>query len=110
MTIAIERETTVTYNAEEDVACVWSADPVFQRRMEKLGVEPCRVDRRGEHGESRSYRVPKKWVKVKPPRQLSPEQLATSRENARFLSRKPRISVAGDHIPENTASYSGERR
>lgn len=110
MTIKIEQETSIVFNATEDSALVWSASPVFLKRMEKLGVEPYQVGRRGEHGESRAYRVPKKWVKVHPPRQprqLSPEQLARARENARFHLRRPRFDKAGDPIARNTAQDLG---
>ena len=65
--IQMEQETTIALNAAEDHALVWSTDPTFQRKMEKLKIEPHKTVRRGERGLSAWYRVPKSWVKVKPP-------------------------------------------
>lgn len=63
----IEQETTITWNEGEGDALVWSASPVFQRRMAKLGIQPYQVGQRdGE--ESRAYRIPKKLVRINLPR------------------------------------------
>lgn len=88
----IERETTVSYNEEESVALVWSASPVFQRKMAKRGVEPYQRDDR-EDVAGLWYRVPKRWVKVSPPRnmQLSDEQRAKMGE--RLKTRRERDDI-----------------
>lgn len=63
----IERETVISWNEEEPDAHVWSASPLFQRKMERMGLEPYKTDLRGEAGiiESRYYRVPKRLVGVR---------------------------------------------
>lgn len=68
-----EQETVIRFDATNDDAYVWSADPVFHRRMAKLGVEPVNIGQGVKPGEeSRSYRIPKKWVcKVRRPRQVA---------------------------------------
>jgi hypothetical protein len=72
--IVYERETTIVFNDEEDHATIWSDQPIFQRHMARLGVEPYRTVSDGSDGEGRWYRVPKSWVRVRPPRQISDEQ------------------------------------
>lgn len=91
-TLTTEQETTITYNVAEDNACLWSASPIFHRQMARLGVEPFRVDK-DSAGKVRSawYQVPKKWIKVRPPKAVSEKQRQTMRENSRFLSRKPSV-------------------
>lgn len=90
----IERETTIVFNEEEGHALVWSASPVFQRRIEKLGVPAYKTESRGEAGvaESRYYKIPKPWVKIRLPHKtpdLTDEQRKARAEatRARFSKR-----------------------
>ena len=78
--IAEERETVITFNDEQGEALVWSASPAFHRKMVRLGVEPYKTADDGHW-----YKVPKTWIKVRPPthRQLSDEQRAALSERAR---------------------------
>lgn len=93
-TVGIEQETTITYNAAEDTALVWSASPVFHRHMARLGISPFVVVK-DEEGKVRSasYAVPKKWVKVRKPRTVSESQRQAMRENTRFRSKPLKAST-----------------
>lgn len=90
----IERETTMTYNEEEEDALIWSASPTFQRKMEKMGIPHYKSGMRDglPVEESRYYRVPKSWVKVRLPRKM-PELTEEQRKEradqtrARFTKR-----------------------
>jgi len=65
--IQYERETTIVFNEAEPKAYVWSASPLFQRKMKKCGIESHK-EAEGERGRTSCwYLVPKTWVKVKPP-------------------------------------------
>lgn len=91
--LQIERETTIVFNESSEPCMVWSASPVFQRRMAKLGLEPKRIGKR-ERGEwSGWYDIPKDWIKIRPPRvvQLSDEERARRAERAR-----QRFAAKGD--------------
>ncbi len=56
----LERETTITFNEAEGDAIVWSASPVFQRRMEKRGHRFTRQQSGG-----RWYKVKKTLVSIR---------------------------------------------
>lgn len=108
----IERETTVCYNEEEDNALIWSASPVFQRKMERLGVEHCKSASRPEAGveESRCYRVPKGWVKIRPARVLTDEQRTKLQLLAaqRFGRGKTNSTLSSEGKEANTKQYGDE--
>lgn len=83
-----ERETVINYNNEESTAIVYTHHKALQNKLNKLvGSNPnITVVRQDE--ESATYIVPKKWIKVSPPRQMTEEQktalaerLAAARQN-----------------------------
>lgn len=79
-----EQETTIVFDAESKDATVWSCDPVTLRKMKKLGVE-------GEElGPGVKYIIPKKWVKIRKPREISEEQREVMRETMRQRMAKNR--------------------
>lgn len=84
-----ERETVINYNNEEDTATVYTYHRSLQSKLNKLvGVNPdISILRQDE--ESTTYVVPKRWIKVSPPRQVNytdeqkaamAERLAAARE------------------------------
>ena len=66
-----EKETVINYNNEESTAQVFTYHRALQNKLNKLvGVNPdILVLRRGD--EWTEYIVPKTWIKVSPPRQVS---------------------------------------
>lgn len=101
-TLRYERETTLVYNEEEDLAMVWSASPTFHRHMERIGVEPYKVDNRKDGERGCWYKVPKTWIIVRPPirRTLTQEQRIATAERLR----RSRFSPAGNITPVESAT------
>lgn len=63
-----DANTTLRYNEDpDDMGVVWTASPAMIRRMEKLGVEPYRVDA----PDSKYYHVPRSWIIVRPPKKMT---------------------------------------
>lgn len=83
-----EQETVIRWDQTPDDAWIWTCDPVLIRRLAAKGVEPVRIERTPDGGEfGRAYRVPKRWIRVSPPRAVTParrQQLAAAR--ARLLA------------------------
>jgi len=65
-----ERETVISMNDEEDVAYVTSSQGPVWTRMRKLGIQPDREEKLDGTAVTKFYTVPKKWVKISPPRQV----------------------------------------
>jgi hypothetical protein len=81
--IRSEQATTITFNEADADALVWSASPRFHRHMEKLGIEPYRIDR-GRPGaeeteQSHWYRIPKERICIKLRREVSKAERARLR-------------------------------
>ena len=66
-----EKETIINYNNEESTAQVFTYHRALQNKLNKLiGVNPdISILRHGD--EWTEYIVPKKWIKVSPPRQIN---------------------------------------
>lgn len=82
-----EMETSITYNREEPFATVYTASPVDIRKLDKLfntRGEEMKLEAQTE--KSRTYQVPKRWVKIIPSRILTEEQKAEIRD--RFAKSK----------------------
>ena len=88
MTIAnrsrLEQETIINFNEEEKVASVYTFNKTLQRRLAKLAEQypdDCKreFDTWQPEG-SVDYSVPKKWIKINPPRFVSDKQKASASE------------------------------
>ena len=84
-----ERETIITYNEAEPVASVYTMNGALIRKLESLTESrPGEARRVKNHPDgAQEYEVPKKWIRVQPPRVLTDEQKAAM--TARF--RKPQV-------------------
>lgn len=70
-----EQEVVINFNAEEDTATVYTANPTWLRKMEALTKEfpdTFRLIRQTEI--SRTYEMPKRLVRIGKPRELSSAQ------------------------------------
>lgn len=70
-----EQEVVINFNADEDMATVYSANSAWIRKMDSLVREfpdVFRVKRQTEI--SKTYEVPKKYVRIGRPRELSSAQ------------------------------------
>ena len=67
-----ERETTITYNDAEKVSVVYTLNTALIRKMDKLISEhPDEIILDKEDDISKTYIVPKKWIKISPPKILN---------------------------------------
>ena len=66
-----ERETIINYNNEENTATVYTYHKALQNKLNKLvGTNP-NISIVRQDDEYVTYQVPKKWIKVQPPRQVN---------------------------------------
>lgn len=81
-----EQETIILFNEAEQTASVYTHNAALLHQLERLRrSHPAQVHQaeRGGHGGA-DYLLPKKWVKLTPPRTLSPAQAQVLAEmNAR---------------------------
>lgn len=87
----IERETIITFNVAEDTAEVYTADPVYVRKLDKLCEQFPDMYKFMEElsakrwKESKTYSMPKRLVKFRSPitREISEEQHSALAERLR---------------------------
>lgn len=80
-----EQETIINYNQEEKTASCYTFDQALIRKLDKLcetSDDIFRVDG-CTPGPAKEYVFPKKWVRIRPPRQMSDEQRAAASERAK---------------------------
>lgn len=71
-----EKETIVNFNEAEKTASVYTHNAALQEQLSALcGSHPEQVRRTADncHG-GLTFELPKKWLKITPPRELSPAQ------------------------------------
>ena len=75
----LETETVINFNDAESTAYISTRQQTIKTKMRKLGVEPDH-----KQADYECYEVPKRWIKISPPRRVSEKQ----REHARQLGKK----------------------
>lgn len=88
---AIERETIINYNNEEDTANVYTWHKALINKLSSLVSTRDDIQCKYADEECASFVVPKSWIKVSPPktRNLTDEQRAKAAERMRNM-RKPK--------------------
>lgn len=88
----IERETIISFNDGEAEASIETFSRRLKNHLRKLGIAPYRV-----RGEYESFRVPKSWIRVSPPRRVSELQRKSARElmNKHNLRAKSTVECRG---------------
>lgn len=89
MRTAEEKETIISYNQAESTASVFTFEPRKIRALRKCAEdhpEECKIVREGPE-EAVEFEVPKKWIKVKPPKKLdlTEEQREVLRERMKRI-------------------------
>lgn len=85
-----EQETIILFNEAEKTTSVYTHNRALIRKLEKLAEDrpdDCRLKRKDPENRAAEYIVPKKWIKINAPRQLSEEEKARLRkasESTRF--------------------------
>ena len=86
-----EQETIIRFDEADQTAHIYTFNRRLQKRMADLEERfPDEVSRYRQVGQSVSYMFPKAWVKINPPRQLSPEEkerLSKQMRNAHTASK-----------------------
>lgn len=78
----LEQETIINYNEEEKTATVYTFNRGLKAKLAKLAAErpeDCVLSEDYANG-SQTYTVPKRWIKVSPPRKVSEEQKKAAAE------------------------------
>lgn len=83
MMIRYEQETIINYNQEEILAELYTCDASLIRKLNKLCEKHSTITVTKSDEYSKTYSFPKKWVKIRPPRQLSDEKRAELSERAK---------------------------
>lgn len=68
---AEERETIIRYSYADDIAIVFTYDKPLQKKLTSLVKEREDIAIIEQGDEWTEYKVPKKWVKVRPPKQVN---------------------------------------
>lgn len=78
-----EQETIINYNQEDKFASCYTMDKALIRRLDALAEKHKEITllRTGEG--MREYTFPKKWIKVRAPKELSDEQREKMAKKAR---------------------------
>lgn len=107
---AMERETIITYNNAENTANCFTLSLPVRRRLLQLAEEyPDEVHINKQEEDMIDVDIPKRWVKIRPPRRLSDEQKAALAERGRNLYEKYRQSqLAENEASDNTDDMDDE--
>ena len=87
-----ERETVITFDEERKQAVGTTFNPRFLNQLEWLAGERPDDVKFVKHivpedcARSGEYLIPKAWVKIRPPRQLTEEQIEELRQRGRALA------------------------
>lgn len=68
-----EQETTINYDRSDDMARIYTADPMMMRKLDKIAAENAALAMKSQDEIGRWYECPKSWIKVQKPRQVSQE-------------------------------------
>ena len=80
-----ELETIVSFNETPELADIETPNATLKKKLaEYLKEYPEDMKFLGSSGEFDRYLIPKKWVKIKPPRKMTEEQRAAAVERAKI--------------------------
>jgi len=87
----LERETIILFNEKETTASVDTCNPALMRRLDIFAAKSTSVTVVSDDAYGRQYLIPKAWVKVQMPRQLSEEQRQKLRQQAHERLNKKKV-------------------
>lgn len=100
-----EQETIIAFNEEEKTAGVYTHNKALIRKLEQLAhdrPDECFLEKVSHDGQAMDYVIPKSWLKITPPRQLSEAQLAARKEALKKAHLARKMNYAhGDSENEN---------
>ena len=96
-----ERETAITWDESVKAATVETFNPRLERKLKRL-LEDYPDDVRITVSRPRwadTYEVPKRWIKIQPPRKMTDEQRAALSERGRkAFQKRPPTRLEGSRI------------
>ena len=78
-----ERETVINFNNDEPTATFYTCNKAWIRKMDALCSKTTEIIVKKQDEFSKTYIIPKTWIKVRIPRQLSEEKRKELAERAR---------------------------
>lgn len=78
-----EQETTISYNNEEKTAIIYTCDKSLIRKLDEMARKDSTIIETTRDEYSKTHELPKRYIKVKIPRQLSEEQRQKLAERAK---------------------------
>ncbi len=75
-----ERETIISFNEAEATATIYTHNAALVNKLEKIRQNNPLIIEVAQDEHSRTYNLPKAWIKVRPPRNISDEQRDRMRE------------------------------
>lgn len=78
-----EQETVIIYNQEDKTANIWTCDNALINKLNKLIEKDPAITEIKRNEYSRTYKLPKRYINIKIPRQLSEEQRQKLAERAK---------------------------
>lgn len=109
-----EQETIISFNEAETVAGVHTHNKALRRKLERWAQdrpEECRLEKVTRFGEAVDYLVPKSWVHIYPPRQISEKQRAAMAERMKAANLRQKTPTAhgdSDGPAAETGNYISE--
>lgn len=104
-----EQETIINFNETEAVAGVYTHNKALRRKLERWAQErpeECRLEKVTRFGEAVDYFVPKSWVHIHPPRQISEEQRAAMAARMKAANLRQKTPTAQGNF-EGVAAPTG---
>ena len=93
-----EQETIINFNAQDQMATLYTRDPAVMRKVDALVIDyPDVFKCIGETDIDKTYSMPKSSVSYRNPRKLSEEQRAEAR------IRMQKINTHDTEIPQNSS-------
>lgn len=86
-----EQETIIIWSREDKLAEVYTCEPTLKTRLNKLAKEDKKIQKIHSDDVSVTYIVPKKYIKINPPRKttMTAEQKKAASERLRNAREKP---------------------
>ncbi len=107
-----EMETIINFNEEEGTASVYTHNKALRHKLEELAQErpeECRLLKVSHWDQAVEYYIPKSWVKITPPRQLSEAQREVLKKarlalktSARAENQKGEATQTGKDTPDRS--------
>lgn len=82
-----EQETIINFNAQDQMATLYTRDPAIMRKVDALVIDyPDTFKCIGETDIDKTYSMPKQYVSYRKPRRISEEKRNQAKEQMKFIN------------------------